>query len=486
MSPLSEPKPSLFQVLAPELIIQICSDLDDKDLRNLLPTCKYLHTAVSGYLYDEANRTILEALSEARTSDFMGIEFSNKHRGGDAETTMGLEVLIQAVENLLKQKDKPIIISFKTDCACIFPEASQNLLLTLKAFSYTRPASQFSINTLSTDLSPAKVTRLFDVRKLTKLNITFNVSPWSSIPKGDQNILDASTAEYKNSTVEELYTLRMQAYEKNAYGKASPQVIGDIVGLNKLLMGAHNLEHLQLNPVIAMHKRYLPLDIIPPELEELKETFSKMKKLRSLELGAFLFHLSILFPIPENVERLFFKSSQYYSKSWWMQFAKYKFANLKELRFDYNPSFREYHMYDSNGNPPLHRDNTLKTPDEIENGYKIGSVEITTLERFFYDRTHNVAFDQHFSFPTDLVRCITKKNESLDPNIKRSLANRQAEETVEKCRARLLKAIESCRDTVRDELVRDLLEGDWQDDGNLEKCLSSYVRHILGKPQLAL
>ncbi|KAK6333263.1 hypothetical protein TWF718_011083 [Orbilia javanica] len=476
---------SHFQTLAPELVFQICSYLDEKDLPNLLPTCRYLRHAVSGYLHDEANKTTLRVLSEARLNSFAGIEFSKTrtYKSGDSDTDIGLDVLIEAMETLLREETKSLTISFRVTTHSIAPQSNRDLLLTLKAFSYTRPASQFSINSLNADLSPDEVTRIFDVRKLTKLNITFNVRPWNKIPKYDSGVLDTESAEYKNGTLEERQALRDEAYEE--YTLPGPEIIEDIVGLNKLLTRAQSLEHLQLNPTMFQYKKFRPLGDLPPELEELQNTFKNLKRLRSLEIDGFLFHVSFFLPVPESVERLFLRNIQYYSKAWWLEFARYKFTNLKDLHFDYDPVFRQYSMYESD-TPLLHRDGSLKSPDEIENGFKLGSVEVQGLERFIHDKTHNSLFNKHFCFPTDLVPCIVRGNEKLEPSIKLALANRHAEETVEKCCERLKRVMEDCRDAVKSELMSDLLEGGLKDapDDDLEKCLSSYVRYVLGKPRL--
>ncbi|RVD86385.1 uncharacterized protein DFL_004664 [Arthrobotrys flagrans] len=478
---LPETSLSHFQILAPELVIQICSYLDNKDLPNLLPTCRYLHHTVSGYLHDEANKTTLRVLSEARLNAFSGIEFRKQAKGGDADTGIGLNVLIEAIETLLKEKSNSLTISFGVSSESIRPERNRNLLLTLKAFSYTRPASQFSINSLTANLRPDEVARIFDVRKLTKLNITFHVKPWNNIPKYESGALDIDSAEYRYGTLKDRQVLRENAYER--YSLPSPEIIEDIVGLNKLLARAQSLEHLQIYPLMFHYKKFRPLGTLPPELEEFQNTFKNLKRLRSLELDGFLFHVSFFLPVPESLERLQLKNIQYYSKEWWLEFAKYKFTNLKELYLDYDAVFRQYSMYESDTHF-LHRDGTLKTPDEVENGFKLGNVEVGSLERFIYERTHNSLFNKHFCFPADLVSCILKRNHGLEPNIKRALANRRAEETVERCRERLERVMAECRDAVKGELVNDFLEGGLQDD-DLEKCLASYVRYVLGKPRPA-
>ncbi|KAK6508398.1 hypothetical protein TWF506_010491 [Arthrobotrys conoides] len=476
---LPEKQLSHFQILAPELVFQICSYLDSQDLPNLLPTCRYLHHAVSGYLHDEASKTTLQVLSEAKSNHFYGIEFKKKIKSGGDDTVIGLDVLIEAIETLLKEKTKSVTMSFSVSRESIRPEGHRDLLLALKAFSYTRPASQFSINSLTAEVSPDELSRVFDVRKLTRLNITFHVNPWNKIPKYDSGVLDVECTEYRDGTIEYRQTLREKAYEK--YNLPSPEILEDISGLNKLLTRAQNLEHLQLYPMVLHYKKFRPLKSLPPELEELGNTFKNLKKLRSLELDEFLFHASFFLPAPENLERLLLKNIQYYSKAWWLQFAKYKFTNLKELYIDYDPVFRQYSTYESD-TPFLHRDGTLKTPDEIENGFKLENVEIKSLEKFIYERTHNSLFNKHFCFPVDLVPCIVRRNEGLDPKIKRALANRHAEETVEKCRERLERVIRDCRDVVKSEFMAEFLEGGFRDDG-LEKCLSSYGRYVLGKPR---
>ncbi|KAK6527001.1 hypothetical protein TWF281_010197 [Arthrobotrys megalospora] len=475
-SPLSH-----FQVLAPELVFQICSYLDKEDLPNLLPTCRYLHNAVSGYLRDEANRTTVNTLSEAVSRDnLLGIEFTRKAKSGkDVDTRIGLGVLIEALETLIKHKTKVVTIAMKANAYSISSDGHRDLLLTLKAFSYTRPASEFAINSITAELPPDEIAKVFDVRKLTRLNLSFHVKPWSQIPKYDSGVLNIEGAEYRNATIEERQILRANAYKQ--YEEPSPEIIADIASLNKLLVRAQSLEYLQLTPIMYHYKKFRPLETLPSELEELKETFIKLKRLRSFELDGFLFHISFFPPIPENVERLSLKNIQYYSKAWWMEFAKHKFTNLKELQLDYDPVFRQYSMYESDTSL-LHRDGTLKTPDEVENGFKLGNVEVQGLERFIHERTHNPLFNKHFCFPADLVSCIVRRNGGLGQKTKQSLANRHAEETIERCRERLEKVMESCRDAVKGELVSEFLEGNLQED-DLEKCLSFYVRYVLGKPR---
>ncbi|KAK6512302.1 hypothetical protein TWF481_001192 [Arthrobotrys musiformis] len=496
MPPLSH-----FQVLAPELVIQICSYLDNKDLPNLLPTCKYLHNAVSGYLHDEASKTILQVLSDARSDvfSFAGIEFSRtspgrEEEGGGDETKIelgraggslmgskpGFDVLIEALESLLREERKAVAISFRVDSQSLRPEyGNRNLLLSLKAFSHTRPASQFSINSLTADLQPDEVSRIFDVRKLTRLTISFPVRPWNRIPKYDSGVLDIESDEYRNGTLSQRQALREKAYEE--YTSPDEGILDDISGLNKLLLRAGSLEYLQLNPLNLHYKKFRPLGSLPPILEEFKQTFKNLPRLRTLELDGFLFHVSFFVPVPDGLERLLLKNIQYYSKTWWIEFSKYKFGGLRELYIDYDPVFRQYSAYESD-TALLHRDGSLKTQDEIQNGFKLDSVEVSTLEKFTYERTHSSLFGRHFCFPADLVPCIVKKNERLDPKTKRALANRHAEETVVRCRERLESVMESCRDAVKAELVGEFLEGRVEDDG-LERCLASYVRYVLGKPR---
>ncbi|KAF3172609.1 hypothetical protein TWF788_009376 [Orbilia oligospora] len=479
---LSENPLSHFQILAPELVFQICSYLDNKDLPNLLPTCRYLHHAVSGYLHDETSKATLQTLLEAKSNNFYGIEFIRKTQNGGDDTTIGLGVLVKAIEALLKEKNKAVIISFKVNSESVKPEGHRDLLLALKAFSYTRPANQFAINPLTVNLDPLEVARIFDVRKLTRLNLTFHVNPWNKIPKYDSGVLDVECTEYRDGTIEYRQSLREKAYEE--YNLPSPEILEDISGLNKLLTRTQNLEHLQLYPMVLHYKKFRPLEDLPSELEELGNTFKNLKRLRSLELDEFLFHVSFFLPVPENLERLQLKNTQYYSKAWWLQFARYKFTNLKELYIDYDPIFRQYSMYESDTSF-LHRDGTLKTQDEIDNGFKLENVEVQSLERFIYERAHASLFNKHFCFPADLVPCVVRRNEGLESKIKRALVSRYAEEVVERCRERLERVIGDCRDAIKGELVTDFLEGGFPDDG-LEKCLSSYGRYVLGKPRPAV
>ncbi|KAF3210670.1 hypothetical protein TWF191_011150 [Orbilia oligospora] len=275
-------------------------------------------------------------------------------------------------------------------------EQFHSIFRALKDLSSSRPASEFSITSITGQFNPTLLTKIFDTKKLTRLSISFKQIQWNS---------DPNTPEPSWRTKE------------------------DIIALKELFNQSPNLEVLVLNPVMEIVDfRPLPEDV--PALQDLTQVFLTLKKLHTLDMRVYLFHPSYFIPVPEAVKTLSLYHVNLYSKAWWIEFSKFPFKNVETL--EVFPSEEEFGYIFARDDYQLgkDRDGAPRTPEEIEiKGYKLGNVEIKSLKKFKFEDTEKLFL------PRDLTLCVLKRNDRLDEQVKLDLM-RQSGLTLDETRDR--------------------------------------------------
>ncbi|EGX48707.1 hypothetical protein AOL_s00079g346 [Orbilia oligospora ATCC 24927] len=414
--------------IPPELHISIFAFLGIGDLSRLVQTSKYFHRTAGHYLRRTIDFQTSDAIWKFQNGmppdtvpierapfiqdDFFdfryafGLDYTtvdldvDKNRDGDGPKKISVHKMddfLTSVKEVITAKglgirdgdlymSKPVIKN----------EQFRSIFRALKDLSSSRPASEFSITSITGQFNPTLLTQIFDTKKLTRLSISFKQIQWNS---------DPNTPEPSWRTKE------------------------DIIALKDLFNKSPNLEVLVLNPVMEIVDfRPLPEDV--PALQELTRAFLTLKRLHTLDMRVYLFHPSYFIPVPEAVKTLSLYHVNLYSKAWWIEFSKFPFKNVENL--EVFPSEEEFGYIFARDDYQLgnDRDGTLRTPEEIEiKGYKLGNVEIRSLKRFKFEDTEKLFL------PRDLTLCVLKRNDRLDEQVKLDLM-RQSGVTLDETRDR--------------------------------------------------
>ncbi|KAK6522311.1 hypothetical protein TWF281_002875 [Arthrobotrys megalospora] len=403
--------------IPPELHIAIFAFLEISDLSRLIQTCKYFHRTASHYLRRRIDGQTIQAISEFQggsgrkppetvsverapfiQDDYfdyrfaLGLDFTAVDAGNGVSTRRSIHDINVFLE-LVGMGARAEGMSIKDGALYMSKPVSKDqsfcaLFRALRDFSYSRPASEFSITSLTGQLSATRTSQLFDTHKLTKLSLSFKQVDWH----GREN------------------------------PEPSPRTLDDIKSLTELFQKSPNLEVLVLNPVMEITE-FQPLPENVPALEELTKSFLALKKVHTLDVRVYLFHPSYFIPVPEGVKVLSFYHVNLYSKAWWTQFSKFPFKNVEHL--DVFPSEDEfgYIFARDDYQTEFDRDGTARTAEEIAmKGYKLGDVEMRGLKTFKFADT-----DKLF-LPRDLNWCILKRNEGLGEDVKRALIQKSGEQ----------------------------------------------------------
>ncbi|KAK6502574.1 hypothetical protein TWF506_003153 [Arthrobotrys conoides] len=402
--------------IPPELHISIFAFLGIGDLSRLVQTSKYFHRTAGHYLRRRIDYLTSDAIwkfQDGTAPDTVPIErapfiqddfFDFRYAFGLDYTTVDLDLnsddsndsdgskkhsvhkmndFLDSVKEVVNARgvgirdgelylSKPVIKN----------EQFHSIFRALKDLSSSRPASEFSITSITSQFNPGLVTQIFDTHKLTKLSISFKQIQWNC----DPNTPDPSWRTRE-----------------------------DILALKTLFNQSPNLEVLILNPVMEIVD-FQPLPPDVPALEELTQAFLALKKLHTLDMRVYLFHPSYFIPVPESVRTLSFYHVNLYSKAWWIGFSKFPFKNVESLEIF--PSEEEFGYIFARDDYQLgnDRDGAPRTPEEIEiKGYKLGDVEIRSLKKFKFEDTEKLFL------PRDLTLCVLKRNEGLDEQVKLDL-----------------------------------------------------------------
>lgn len=392
--------------IPPELHISIFAFLNIKDLSRLIQTSKYFHRTAGHYLRRRIDYQTSDAIRNFQEGDppdtvpieraafiqddffdyrfALGFSFTVVDDEGEKKISVhkmnkfldvvkgGMKAGGVGIRNGELYVSKPVV---KND-------QFRSLFRALRDLSYSRPASEFSITSLTGQFDPTLITPLFDTHKLTKLSISFKQVEWN--PRAETNEPSLRTKE-------------------------------DITALKELFRQSPNLEVLVLNPVMEIID-FRPLPTHVPALEELTQTFLALKRLHTLDIRVYLFHPSYFIPVPEGVKTVSFFHVNLYSKAWWMEFSKFPFRNVENMEIFPSEEEFGYIFARDDYQVGVDRDGTERTPEEIRiKGYRLGDVQVRGLKWFKFEDTEKLFL------PRDLILCVLKKNEGLDEEVKQDL-----------------------------------------------------------------
>ncbi|KAF3192027.1 hypothetical protein TWF788_004218 [Orbilia oligospora] len=257
--------------------------------------------------------------------------------------------------------------------------------------------------TLHRDKFKHNLSDIFDLTKLTKINLTLYLRN-RILSSDDQEALWDSSEEW----------------EDNQPGNRSPQqrfadydVIGDSdTGnireqaklLSGLLFSTPNLVHLCL---ATNSSRYEPVELynFAKALKALQRTVLALRKLRVIELHGLIFHPCFFLHPPESVRvfRIESGGTGNVSAAWWKKFAACPFTNVEEM------TLNTQHM--ALGNWTSSDDEEEQQNDIKFWIFGVGDVKMGNLRKF---RAPLLETLQISHGPLDLLECVLKKNPQLD------------------------------------------------------------------------
>ncbi|KAF3308424.1 hypothetical protein TWF173_001241 [Orbilia oligospora] len=449
-----------LSIMPPEILLLVFDLLDFEDLVSLLPTCKHVRQVAFYSLSRIIDERTVKTISEFQESDTektatVPIEDLQVLRSSEHDNSRGLHIEFTVVDgdNQKTTETSAYDISHFLDLINIAIKSGKmdilnaelyisepvsrdrkfsKLFVALRHYSLTRSPLEFSITSLSSRMSPANMTRLFDTSKLTKLAIFFGKS-------------------YK------------------AHGSISDE----IRDFKELLKRTSNLEQLEIlsSGPIGLGFELTPSEdtIQHSELEGLGEAFSNSKKLHTMRLDTFLFSSSFFIPIPENVKTLTLAHVAHYPRQWWDEFAKHPFKNLESLKLSLCGT-RE--CFEQGG---LGTHLTPTWPSEGTKGHILGDVEVRGLKDFYCDEA------QIPYLPSDLIPCLLKRNPGLQEYSKRHSAKQYSAMLLQKCKEELMQAM-ACRMfelEVQSEMEKRFLENGPEED-DLKECALGYLSRFSG------
>ncbi|KAF3084128.1 hypothetical protein TWF594_011805 [Orbilia oligospora] len=446
-----------LSIMPTEILLLVFDHLDFEDLVSLLPTCKHVRQVAFYSLSKIIDERTVKTISEFQESDAertatVPIKDLQVLRSSEYDNSRGLHIEFTVVDgdnqkttetsaydishfldliNIAIKSGKmdilnaELYISEPVSKDCKFSK----LFVALKHYSLTRSPLEFSITSLSSRMSPANMTRLFDTNKLTKLAIFFGKScrEWWSASISDE-IKDFQELLKRTSNLEQLEIL-------------SSGPIG--LGFELIPSGA-----------LIKHSR----------LEGLREAFSNLKKLHTMRLDTFLFCSSFFIPIPENVKTLSLAHVAHYPRQWWDEFAKHPFKNLESLKLSLCGT-RE--CFEQGG---LGTHLTPTWPSEGIRDHILGDVEVRGLKDFYCDEA------QIPYLPSDLIPCLLERNPGLQEYSQRQSAKKYSAMLLQRCKEELMQAM-ACRMfelEVQSEMEKRFLENGPEED-DLKECALGYL-----------
>ncbi|KAK6495357.1 hypothetical protein TWF481_003381 [Arthrobotrys musiformis] len=485
-------EPICLTDLPPELLGPICSYLKIEDLLRTMRTCKYLYAVGVTQLPKTINRkirsifSIIDTCFESRPGpayrlyDLIKLDYrmhthTNVGEEGDEEgleviashrTQISLKAFLKLVRDQVEKSGVPRV-QLLPHVTSLHGTRFHNeriyyaMLDVLRYYSYSRSDAEYAMEDIRCRAQPYIITRFFDLDKLRKINLSFEVGSWGNDgivdPRvhGRYDTIPTSKSHTWENDYDDAICIPMPSTATAEDGTPLDRTLQTVLDLAELFRRTRNLKYLTLKIETEYHI-FQPLVTIPSALKSLSDAVMGLKKLRTVRLESFLFHPGFFLPVPQTIVRLSLHNFQAYSKSWWMQFAKFPLPNLEGFVLR-GPSGwpRKPGVSTHCGGYKFDTDGSLRDPLDVENmGFEIGDVPFEKL------RYCKFADDRLFFLPRDLIPCILKKNKGIKEEDRKLLAESYGRALAEELKERWQRAAAKQQKQMEEELIQQTLEGD--------------------------